>query len=108
MVVGPIEMTGMVTRTADLQQMRPNDENRMFIDNTLAQARVDKLAEDKNKQVITKDNVEHHEYNYDAKDGGNGAAYGGSGSGSNRKKKEEEADGRVIIKSKSKGFDFRI
>lgn len=103
MAIGPIELTGMVTRSQDISLFKQNEDNKPIIDQSNIQVNVQKKTEEQTKQVRNADNADHHEYRYDAKEKGNGSYQ------DNRKKdkKEKKEDGKVTVKRTS-GFDMRI
>lgn len=104
MAIGPIEMTGMVTRSQDISLFKQNEDNKPMIDQSNIQVSVQKKAQDQNQQVTQADNAEYHEYRYDAKEKGNGSYQ--DNRNKNKKNKKEE-DGKVVIKQTA-GFDMRI
>lgn len=104
MAIGPIEMTGMVTRSQDISLFKQNEDNKPMIDQSNIQISVQKKAHDQNQQVNQADNAEYHEYRYDAKEKGNGSYQ--DNRNKNKKDKKEE-DGKVVIKQTA-GFDMRI
>lgn len=104
MAIGPIEMTGMVTRSQDISLFKQNEDNKPMIDQSNIQVSVQKKAHDQNQQVNQADNAECHEYRYDAKEKGNGSYQ--DNRNKNKKDKKEE-DGKVVIKQTA-GFDMRI
>lgn len=105
MAIGPIEMTGQVTRATDIQLMRNQEDNKTFVDHSHVQGQIDKKVDDKSKAVLNKDDVSHHEEKYDASKEGRGGS--GGGFGNNRKQKEKDNDGKVVIKGQS-SFDVKI
>lgn len=104
MAIGPIEMTGMVTRSQDISLFKQNEDNKPMIDQSNIQVNVQKKVQDQNQQVNNADNAEYHEYRYDAKEKGNGSYQENKNRNKKDKKKE---DGTVIVKQSS-GFDMRI
>lgn len=104
MAIGPIEMTGMVTRSQDISLFKQNEDNKPFIDQSNIQVNVQKKVQDQNQQVNNADNAEYHEYRYDAKEKGNGSYQDNRNRNKKDKKKE---DGTVVVKQSS-GFDMRI
>lgn len=105
MAIGPIEMTGQVTRATDIQLLRNQDDNKTFFDHSHAQGQVEKTVNDKSNAVINKDDASYHEEKYDASKEGRGGYAGNSGNGKN--KQEKENDGKVVIKGQS-SFDVKI
>ena len=104
MAIGPIEMTGMVTRTQDFSQFKVNEDNKAVLDQSNIYTNVQKKVQEQNKQVINPDNADYHEYRYDAKEKGNGT---NQDKRKQKKKEEKEEDGTVTVKKPS-GFDIRI
>ncbi len=104
MAIGPIEMTGMVTRSQDISLFKQNEDNKPMIDQSNSLVSVQKKAQDQNQQVNQADNAEYHEYRYDAKEKGNGSYQ--DNRNKNKKNKKEE-DGKVVVKQTT-GFDMRI
>ncbi len=104
MAIGPIEMTGMVTRSQDISLFKQNEDNKPMIDQSNSLVNVQKKAQDQNQQVNQADNAEYHEYRYDAKEKGNGSYQ--DNRNKNKKNKKEE-DGKVVVKQTT-GFDMRI
>ena len=51
MAIGPIEMTGMVTRSQDISLLKQNEDNKPVIDQSNIQVQVNKKAQEQNKQV---------------------------------------------------------
>jgi len=104
MAIGPIEMTGMVTRSQDISLFKQNEDNKPMIDQSNILTNVQKKAQEQNQQVNHADNAEYHEYKYDAKEKGNGSYQ------DNRKKEQKEKkkkDG-VVVEKRPSGFDIRI
>lgn len=105
MAIGPIEMTGQVTRATDIQLMRNQDDNKTFFDHSHAQGQVEKIVNDKSNAVLNKDDASYHEEKYDASKEGRGG--GGGSFDRNKNKKEKDNDGKVVIKGQS-SFDVKI
>lgn len=104
MAIGPIEITGMVTRSQDISLFKQSEDNKPVIDQSNIQVNVQKKVQDQNKQVTNADDAEYHEYRYDAKEKGNGSYRENRNKNKKDKKKE---DGTVVVKQTS-GFDMRI
>ena len=105
MALGPIEMTGMVTRSQDISLLKQNENNKPMLDQSHILQNVQKKAQDQNQQVTNADGVEYHEQRYDAKEKGNGSYQ--ESPNKNKKEKKKEEDGTVKIKQIG-GFDMRI
>lgn len=104
MAIGPIEMTGMVTRSQDISLFKQNEDNKPMIDQSNIQVNVQKKVQDQNQQVNQADNVEYHEYRYDAKEKGNGSYQ----ENKERNKKEKKKSDGTVTEKKTVGFDIRI
>lgn len=104
MAIGPIELTGMVTRSQDISLYKQNEDNKPMVDQSNIQVNVQKKADEQTKQVRNADNADFHEYRYDAKEKGNGAYQDNRKKGKKDNKKE---DGKVVVKQSS-GFDMKI
>ncbi len=104
MAIGPIEMTGMVTRSQDISLFKQNEDNKPMIDQSNIQVNVQKKVQDQNQQVNQADNAEYHEYRYDAKEKGNGSYQDNR---KDNKKDKKKTDG-VVVEKRTSGFDIRI
>lgn len=104
MAIGPIEMTGMVTRSQDISLFKQNEDNKPMIDQSNIQVNVQKKVQDQNQQVIQADNAEYHEYRYDAKEKGNGSYQDNR----NKNKKDKKKTDGIVTEKKTGGFDMRI
>ena len=104
MAIGPIEMTGMVTRSQDISLFKQNEDNKPMIDQSNIQVNVQKKVQDQNQQVNQADNVEYHEYRYDAIEKGNGSYQ----ENKERNKKEKKKSDGTVTEKKTVGFDIRI
>ncbi len=104
MAIGPIELTGMVTRSQDISLLKQNEDNKPILDQNHIQVNVQKKTDVQTKQVRNADNADYHEYRYDAKEKGNGSYQDNRKKDKNKNKKE---DGKVVVKQSS-GFDMKI
>ena len=104
MAIGPIEMTGMVTRSQDISLFKQNEDNKPMIDQSNIQANVQKKVHDQNQQVNQADDAEYHAYRYDAKEKGNGSYQ----ENNKRKDKNPKKTDGTVKEKRSSGFDIRI
>ena len=104
MAIGPIEMTGMITRSQDISLFKQNEDNKPMIDQSNIQVNVQKKVQDQNQQVNQADNAEYHEYRYDAKEKGNGSYQ----ENKNRNKKDKKKEDGTVVLKQTTGFDMRI
>lgn len=104
MAIGPIEMTGIVTRSQDISLFKQNEDNKPMIDQSNILNNVQKKVQDQNQQVNQADNAEYHEYRYDAKEKGNGSYQDNK----NKNKKDKKKTDGIVTEKKTGGFDIRI
>ena len=104
MAIGPIEMTGMVTRSQDISLLKQNEDNKAMLDQSNIQTNMQKKVQDQNQQVNQAEDVEFYEYRYDAKEKGNGSYQDNR---NKNKKDKKKADG-IVTEKKNAGFDIRI
>ncbi len=104
MAIGPIEMTGMVTRSQDISLFKQNEDNKPMIDQSNILNNVQKKVQDQNQQVNQADGAEYLEYRYDAKEKGNGSYQNNR----NKNKKEKKKSDGIVTEKKTGGFDMRI
>lgn len=103
MAIGPIELTGMVTRSQDISLFKQNEDNKPMIDQSNIQVNIQKKAQEQNHQVTNAEKSEYLENRFDAKEQGNGAYQ----QNRNKKKKDEKPE-EGIFKKATSGFDMRI
>lgn len=106
MAIGPLELNGTISRAQDFNIIKHNEDNKAFVDQTNIQTQFTKEVNNRLNQVKQTEDTQKQEFHYDAKEKGNGQ-YSGQ-DGRKRKKKEESSEGRVFVKSESKGFDIKI
>lgn len=102
MALNPIEITGTINRANDIYNMRNQNENRMFADNSVPLNNVEKKADDQSKKVVKSEDADLLNKKFDAKDKGSNQYF------NNRKKKENENADGVVKKKNSGGFDISI
>ncbi len=106
MAIGPIEITGMVTRTQDYSAMKQNENNKVMVDQGHFQLQVDKKTQEKSTQVNHADDSDYQEKKYDAKEKGNNQ-YAGDG-GKKRTFDRNEKTDRGGTPIRPGGFDIKI
>lgn len=102
--VRPIDLNGMIQRTQDISTMKHNEDNKPVQDQYNIQHGIHKNIERTSKQVVEKDNTENTQYNYDAKEKGNGHYSKDSGKKQQKEKKNRQ---KVIVKN-SQHVDIKI
>lgn len=106
MAIGPIEMTGAISRVQDFAQIRQNEEHKGVVDQSNFANIVKGEAEAKTNSVKRGDDPSNYLKKFDAKEKGNGGYYG---DGSKKDKdKEKKEDGHVYLKGDHSTFDIRI
>lgn len=104
MAVRPVEMQGMVQRSQDVTSYKANQDNKANLDQTNIWGNHIKELQQKQENVIKKEDADYNEQKYDAKDKGKNEY---EGQRHNRQKEEKKEDGRVVIKQKA-AFDVKI
>lgn len=103
MAIRPVEMQGMVQRSQDVTGIKANQDNKSNVDQTNIFGNHIKELQQKQENVVKKEDADYNEQKYDAKDKGKNEY---EGSQKKRQKKKEE-DGKVEIKGQT-NFDVRI
>lgn len=103
MIVKPVVMQGMVQRSQDVTGYKANQDNKPNVDQTNFMGNHIKELQQKQENVIKKEDADFNEQKYDAKEKGKNEYYGNQHKG----QKREEEDGTVEIKEKA-AFDVRI
>lgn len=105
MAIGPIEMTGAVTRAQDYTQLKHNEDQKGMVNQSNFQTQMEKEMKHHLSQVRNANNADKKQDNTDAKNKGNGQYFGDGGK--NRKKNAESETNRMVSKSESR-FDISI
>ena len=105
MGIGPMELSGAISRTQDFAILKHNEDNRGAVEQVNIAQIARKEEEDKATTVNVTDEVSNYNKRFDAKEKGSNE-YNGDG-GKHREQKQENHDGTVKIKSEST-FDIRI
>ena len=104
MAIRPVEMQGMVQRSQDVTSIKANQDNKSNVDQTNIFVGHQKELQQKQENVIKKENVDYNDQKYDAKEKGKNEYESNQ---QNQRKKNEEEDGKVVLK-KNTAFDVRI
>lgn len=99
-------MQGMVQRSQDVTGYKVNQDNKANVDQTNIFGNHVKELQQKQENVVKKENADYEQQKYDAKEKGKNE-YNGENKGHHNRKKEEEEDGKVAVKKKA-AFDVRI
>lgn len=90
-MIRPIEMQMLLPRTESVGNNQQHENQRVVNENTYAANEVAKEVKHHSETVIKKDANEFAEYQYDAKEEGNGTYRDNSGKRRKHKKEEEDA-----------------
>lgn len=105
MAIRPVEMQGVVQRNQDVAGYKANQDNKVAVDQANFYGNHIKELQEKQENVIKKDNADYNQMNYDAKEKGRNEYQGNNKH--KRKHREEEEDGKVVVKKKAT-FDVKI
>lgn len=105
MIGRTVAVQGTMQRSTEEAAMKHNEDNKSVVNQMNAHQVLEKTAEQKAKDVNTKDNADYNQENYDAKEKSNGEYL--LTLKKKKKKQQEEEDGRVVIKQGG-GFDVKI
>ena len=100
----PIEMTGIVNRTTDFAQVRQNEEQKPFVDQSAFQTQFNKQVERNSETVVKKHDSEWKNEKFDAKEKGMNKYYAGI----KKKMKENIEEDDKAEPEKHTTFDIRI
>lgn len=106
MAIGPIEIQGSISRTQDYAQIRHNEENKGFTEQTVISHNNHRETEAKLNTVRRGEDTSKEEGKYDAREKGNNEYHGDGGK--DRNKKTVTTDGKVFVKGSSSSFDIKI
>lgn len=106
MSIGPVMQNAAISRTQDYTTIKQNEDQKPVFEQNNIQANNFKETNIKQHQVHDADDSDQHEYQYDAKEKGNG----GYSSNQNNKKKEEKGNEKPMDVKLGGGtfFDIKI
>lgn len=107
MGIGPLELSGGMTRVQDFANMRSAEEARPVADQAAFSDKLHKEIREKSETVKRGDDVDYEEKKFDAKEKGSNE-YEGDGGKKRRNDGVTTADGSVKVKSVQSIFDVRI
>lgn len=105
MGVGPLELSGGLTRTQDYAIMRHNEEHKGAVSQNNIIQSVAKESEERVSTVKMSDDVSGGNTEHDARNKGKGEY---SGDGGRNRKENPSSGGKVLVKGPASGFDIRI
>lgn len=104
--IKPVDLNAAIGRTQDFSQIKQNENNKGMTDQQNFQMHFRKETEHHKNQVISKEDAQHEEYKYDAKEKGNGEYH----SKKKKEQKQKKSSEKIVPKSEQRqqGFDIRI
>lgn len=102
MAFGSIELT-TISRAQDYSSIKHNEDNKVVVDQNNFSGQMQKVTEQRNKEVTKNDDTQWQEHRPDAREKGNGQY---SGDGGRNRKKQSSGD-RMVIKGRG-SFDMKI
>ena len=109
MGIGPLELSGGISRTQDFANMRMQEDMKAALSQSNITQNVAKKAEQQSSTVKRADDVNNELKKFDAREKGSNEYHGDGGKG--KKKENDELsvkDGNVIPKGQTMTFDIRI
>lgn len=107
MGIGPLELSGGISRVQDFANQRSAEEARPVADQALFADKFNKEIREKSETVKRGDDTENNNKRFDAKEKG-ANEYSGDGGEKRNNQKTHNPDGNVIVKSSHGSFDVRI
>ena len=105
MVISPIEMNGMISRTNDVISMRHNEDNKAQLDQGNVLSHMETKRTEEAQSVQNASESTQSDTKHDAKEKGKNEFFDIR---KKDKKKQEEDEGTVRIKSITRGFNFQV
>lgn len=102
MAFGSIELT-TISRAQDYSAIKQNEDNKGMVDQGNIVNHVQKMTEQRTREVHSSDDTQWHDQRPDAKEKGNNE-YSGDGG---RKRKGGKPQERMVVKSQG-GFDMKV
>ena len=107
MGIGPLELSGAISRTTDFANIRHNQENKTMVDQTNVNLSLNRQAVAKANTVERGNDANNDQKKFDAKEKGSNE-YSGDGGKRRNNQNNKNKDGIVIPKGPTGGFDIRI
>ncbi len=110
MGLGPMEISGGMSRVNDYAQLKQVQDNKGLVDQANFAGQFKKEVETRTETVKRGDDTSNNQKKFDAKEKGSNEY---AGDGGKRREDEKESDklslqGRVIVKGATSSFDIRI
>lgn len=107
MGLGPMEVSGIMSRVQDFAIIKQNEDMKGHIDQTNYASQFQREVNDRANTVKSTQETSNEQKKFDAKEKGSNEYYGDGGKKRNDKDFAKR-DGKVVIKGASGGFDIRI
>ncbi len=104
MGLGPMEVSGIMSRVQDFAIMKQNEDMKGHIDQTNYASQFQREVNDRANTVRSTQETLNEQKKFDAREKGSNEYYGDGG----KRRNGEKRDGKVVIKGASGGFDIRI
>lgn len=106
MGLGPMEISGSITRVMDFANMKQADDNRVNVDQANFQGQMHKEINNRSTTVERGNDANNNQKKFDAKEKGSNEYYGDGGR--RRSDENRNRDGFVRAKTGTSTFDIRI
>lgn len=107
MGIGPLELSGGVTRVQDFANMRHTEENKPAVDQVNFSNQFQREVRDRNETVKRGNDTTNNQKRFDAREKGSNEYEGDGGKRRNTKKGSNQG-GNVSVKGSTSSFDVRI
>ena len=108
MGLGPLELSGGISRMTDFANIKHNEDHKGMVDQANFSGQFDKEIKERANAVNKGESVYNdNQKKFDAKEKGSNEYHGDGGKHRNPEKKES-GDGVVVTKEKTSTFDIRI
>jgi len=107
MGLGPLELSGAMSRTQDYATIKQHEDNKSFVNNSHFTDRLNKEVQNRANTVERGNNTNNDQKKFDAKEKGSNQ-YSGDGGKNHKDNKKEDRDCMVRPKGATSTFDIRI
>jgi len=105
MTISRVELQGQIMNSPDYTNIKHHEDSSPMIQQSHLAHQNDRAAELKLHHVNDAEHTENRQKKFDASEEG---ANQYSGDGGQNRRKPKDADGKVIVKGKTSGFDLKI
>lgn len=108
MGLGPMEISGAISRIQDFATIRQNEENKGTVDQTNFAGQFQKEVQNRTNTVKRADDTNNEQKKFDAKEKGSNEYHGDGGKRRDKLPGLNVSDGSVKVKGSTSSFDIRI